>query len=97
VPRVVAGLVSRDTGEPIPEVRVRAFHVGDGGAVRLGSDTTDPDGGYTISYTMPPGLAAIQLRDETLARGRGHSGTTRMPSIASAVFTDSGERTIAVR
>lgn len=60
--RVVAGLVSRDTGEPVPDVRVRAFHVGDGGALRLGSDTTDPDGGYTIPYTMPPGLSVIQLR-----------------------------------
>lgn len=58
--RVVAGLVSRDSGEPIPDVR--AFHVGDGGALRLGADTTDPDGGYTISYTMPPGLSVIQLR-----------------------------------
>src|SRR5690349_60231 len=61
-PRVVAGLVSRDTGEPLPDVHMRAFHVGDGGALRLGSDTTDPDGGYTIPYTMPPGLSAIQLR-----------------------------------
>jgi hypothetical protein len=60
--RAVAGQVARDTGEPIPEVRVRAFHVGDGGALRLGSDTTDPDGGYTISYTLPPGLSAVQLR-----------------------------------
>jgi hypothetical protein len=59
---VVAGLVSRDTGEPIPDVPVRAFHVGEGGALRLGADTTDPDGGYTIPYTMPPGLSAIQLR-----------------------------------
>jgi hypothetical protein len=60
--RVVAGLVRRDSGEPIPDVHVRAFHVGDGGALRLGADTTDPDGGYTISYTMPPGLSVIQLR-----------------------------------
>jgi hypothetical protein len=60
--RVVAGLVRRQSGEPIPDLLVRAFHVGEGGSLRLGSDTTDPDGGYTIPYTMPPGLAAIKLR-----------------------------------
>jgi hypothetical protein len=60
--RVVAGLVSRDSGEPIPDLLVRAFHVGEGGSLRLGSDTTDPDGGYTIAYTMPPGVSAIRLR-----------------------------------
>lgn len=60
--RVVAGQVSRDTGEPVPGIPVHAFHVGEGSALRLGADTSDTEGRYTIRYEPLPGGKTVHLR-----------------------------------
>lgn len=60
--RVVAGQVRRDTGEPLHGLPVRAFHVDEGGVLRLGADTTDTEGRYTIRYEPLPGGKAVHLR-----------------------------------
>lgn len=59
--RLVGGQVRRDDDKPFPGGLVRAFHVGEPGMLRLGEDTTDDEGRYTIRYTMLPGVGTIQL------------------------------------
>lgn len=65
-PRLVSGRVLRDDGQPFGAGRVRAFHEDARGAIRLGEDTTDPEGRYTIRYDMLPEVAAINLRVSVL-------------------------------
>jgi hypothetical protein len=95
--RVVAGQVSRDNGQPIPDVLVRAFHVGGGGALRLGADTTDPGGGYTISYTLPPGLSVVQLRVVAYLQNKAVADSGLLPNalplqfVSLTVSADQGE------
>lgn len=60
--QVVSGEVRREDGVPMRGVRVRAFHGIDGHAVRLGEDTTDGEGRYTIRYDVLPELRRIDLR-----------------------------------
>ena len=60
--QVVSGEVRREDGAPLKGVRVRAVHVVDGRAVRLGEDTTDGEGRYTIRYDVLPELRRIDLR-----------------------------------
>ncbi|SLK00937.1 neuraminidase-like domain-containing protein [Arthrobacter sp. P2b] len=59
---VVSGEVRREDGVPLRRVRVRAVHDIDGHAVRLGDDTTDGDGRYTIRYDLLPELRRLELR-----------------------------------
>jgi hypothetical protein len=61
-PRIVGGRVRRSDGAAVANAPVRAFHVSDGGPVRLGDDQTDADGGYTIHYEFIPGVGGIDLR-----------------------------------
>ena len=56
--RVVSGQVTRADEQPFAGGTVRAFHE----AVRLGEDTTDGEGRYTIRYDPLPGLSTVQLR-----------------------------------
>ncbi len=60
--RLVGGQVRREDGLPFQSVRVRAFHESDRGAIRLGEDTTDAEGRYTIRYELLPGVDVINLR-----------------------------------
>jgi 5-hydroxyisourate hydrolase-like protein (transthyretin family) len=60
--QVVSGEVRREDGMPVRAVRVRAAHDMDGHSVRLGEDTTDNDGRYTIRYDLLPELRRIDLR-----------------------------------
>lgn len=60
--QVVSGEVRREDGVPMRGVRVRAFHGIDSHAVRLGEDTTDGEGRYTIRYDVLPELRRIDLR-----------------------------------
>ena len=62
--RLVGGQVWREDGEPFPDGLVRAFHVGEQGVLRLGEDTTDSEGRYTIHYTSLPGGDAVHLSVE---------------------------------
>ena len=61
-PFVVGGQVRRESGVFLKDGRVQAFHVGEGGDIRLGDDTTDAEGRYTIRYQMLPGVAGLNLR-----------------------------------
>jgi len=59
---VVAGQVKREDGPVVKDVRVRAFHETESGAIRLGEDATDAEGHYTIRYELLPGIDAVELR-----------------------------------
>ena len=59
---VVSGQVRREDRLPVRGVKVRAFHESDRGAIRLGEDTTDAEGRYTIRYELLPGVDGIVLR-----------------------------------
>ena len=58
---VVSGHVRRGDGLPLQGMRVRAIHEADAGSVRLGEDTTDAKGLYTIRYEMLPEVDGINL------------------------------------
>src|SRR5262245_35283426 len=60
--RMVGGQVRRDDGKPLRGATARAFHVNEGSALRLGEDSTDEEGRYTILYPSPPGASAIRLQ-----------------------------------
>jgi hypothetical protein len=60
--RVVAGQVRRDDGRPVTGAIVRAVHLGERGAVRLGDDVADQAGRYAVRYQMVPGVASILLQ-----------------------------------
>lgn len=59
---VVSGAVRREDGLALRDVRVRAVHEADRSAIRLGEDSTDAEGRYTIRYELLPGVDAINLR-----------------------------------
>jgi Neuraminidase-like domain/Salmonella virulence plasmid 28.1kDa A protein len=60
--RMVGGQVRRENGKTLRGATARAFHVTEGSALRLGEDSTDAEGRYTILYPSPPGAAAIRLQ-----------------------------------
>lgn len=62
VPNLVGGQVLREDGQPFPAAPVQAFHAGNRGVLRLGQDTTDTEGRYTIRYSRLPGVGGINLR-----------------------------------
>ncbi len=59
---VVSGQVRREDGLPLQGLQVRAVHEANAGSVRLGEDTTDAGGRYTIRYEQLPGVDSINLR-----------------------------------
>ncbi len=59
---IVSGEVRREDGLPLQGVRVRAAHEVERGSIRLGEDTTDAEGRYTIRYELLPGVDRINLR-----------------------------------
>src|SRR6266540_964982 len=60
--RMVGGQVRRADGKPLRGVMVRAFHANERHALRLGEDSTDSGGRYTIRYAAPPGVGAVHLK-----------------------------------
>ena len=64
---VVSGAVRREDGLALRDVRVRAVHEADRSAIRLGEDTTDVEGRYTIRYEQLPEVASIHLRVSAIA------------------------------
>jgi hypothetical protein len=54
---VVAGQVRRADRLPLQDLRVHAVHEAERGAIRLGEDTTDGEGRYTIRYELLPWVA----------------------------------------
>jgi hypothetical protein len=59
---VVAGQVWRADGLPLRGLHVRAAHEAERDVIRLGEDTTDAEGRYTIRYDLLPGVETINLR-----------------------------------
>lgn len=59
---VVSGRIQRGNEIPFKGGIVRAFHQAEQDAIRLGEDSTDPEGRYTIRYTRLPGINTINLR-----------------------------------
>lgn len=59
---VVSGQVLREDRLPLQGLRVRAFHESELGDIRLGEDTTEVEGRYTIRYELLPGVDVINLR-----------------------------------
>jgi hypothetical protein len=63
--RAVSGRVSYSAGQPSTNATVRAFHASDPAtgqrAVRLGTDTTDTEGAYTIRYDPVPDTEGVNL------------------------------------
>lgn len=59
---VVSGRVKHANDAPFARGQVRAFHETPQGRVRLGEDTTDRSGDYTIQYDLLPGVGSTQLR-----------------------------------
>lgn len=58
---IVSGRVHRDDDVPLPGLLIRAAHDTGNGIVRLGQDTSDDAGRYTIRCESLPGAAAISL------------------------------------
>ncbi|HEV2124852.1 MAG TPA: hypothetical protein VGW38_19055, partial [Chloroflexota bacterium] len=61
---VVSGQVRRENDLPFKGGLVRAFHESERSAIRLGEDTTDAEGRYTIRYEMLSRVLSINLRVE---------------------------------
>lgn len=59
---IVTGELRRQDGLPLRGVRMRAMQEMDGAAIRMGEDTTDAQGHYTIRYELLPGVDGIDLR-----------------------------------
>ncbi|MEQ1844079.1 MAG: neuraminidase-like domain-containing protein [Nitrospira sp.] len=59
---VVSGVVGREDGLPLQGVPVCAVHEAERAVIRLGEDTTDAEGRYTIRYELLPGVDGINLR-----------------------------------
>ncbi|WP_199307266.1 neuraminidase-like domain-containing protein, partial [Alkalinema sp. FACHB-956] len=60
--RTVSGRISLDNGQPLKNMIVRAFHEGEQATVRLGEDSSDAEGRYTIRYEPLPGITRLILR-----------------------------------
>jgi len=61
-PNVVAGTVQTEDKLPAPNRLVRISHLDIRGAIRLGQDTTGPDGRYTIRYDPLPDVEVLHLQ-----------------------------------
>ncbi|MEJ7870614.1 MAG: neuraminidase-like domain-containing protein [Rubrobacteraceae bacterium] len=58
---VVSGHVRRNDDLPLEDGLVRAFHESERGVLRLGEDTTDAQGRYTIRYERLPEMSSVDL------------------------------------
>ena len=86
--RLVSGQVRRADGPPQPGALVRAFPEDDRGPVRLGEESSDGDGRYTIRYELP-GVQSIHLRVAVLgADGRPLASSPVVPDAAALEVID---------
>jgi hypothetical protein len=73
---IVSGQARRENGQPLSHMQVRAVHEAAAtstrsNSLRLGQDTTDADGRYTIRYETLPATDSINLRVSVLdAQGK---------------------------
>jgi len=66
---VVSGRVRQEDVEPLRGISVRAFDETEEASIRLGDDTTDAEGRYTINYERLPGRTGVNLRVEARDEG----------------------------
>jgi hypothetical protein len=59
---IVTGKVIQDNQIPLKGAIIRAFHLAGNDAIRLGQDTTDAEGRYTIYYTPLPDINTLNLQ-----------------------------------
>lgn len=69
---IVTGVVRREDGLPEQGVRIRAVHEVERRSIRLGEDTTDNEGQYTIRYELLPEVKSINLRIIAIAINGKH-------------------------
>lgn len=60
--QIVSGQLRREGGDPWPGLRVQALQLVEQGSIRLGEDTSDGEGRYTIRYQPLPGMAELLLQ-----------------------------------
>ena len=81
VVRLVTGLVRREDGLPLQGARVRAVHVLEHREIRLGDDSADAEGRYTIRYDALPGVDSINLKVSAIGEdGRTIAVSALVPS-----------------
>ncbi|MFD7712866.1 Tc toxin subunit A, partial [Streptomyces sp. NPDC059786] len=86
---VVTGQVRREDRAPLRGVRVRADYGMDGHAIRLGDDTTDAEGRYTIRYELLPDRRGVDLRVSVLdADGRTLTSSGVVPAAKPLEIVD---------
>lgn len=78
---LVTGVVRREDGVPLRGVRLRAAHVSDHGEIRLGDDSADAEGRYTIRYDGLPGVDAVNLKVSVIGEdGRTLASSALVPN-----------------
>lgn len=83
--RIAAGVVKPAAGgakTALAGLVVRAFHESGAAAIRLGQDSTDSDGRFTIRYELLPGVPAVNLK--VTVDGRDGKALTSSPVIQRA-------------
>ncbi|MGE3163992.1 MAG: neuraminidase-like domain-containing protein [Planctomycetota bacterium] len=79
--RLVTGVVRREDGVPLQSARVRASHVAERREIRLGDDTADEEGRYTIRHDALPGVDAINLKVSAIGEdGRTIAASALVPN-----------------
>lgn len=78
---LVTGIVRREDGVPLRGARLRAAHVSDHGEIRLGDDSADAEGRYTIRYDGLPGVDALNLKVSVIGEdGRTLASSALIPN-----------------
>jgi hypothetical protein len=85
--RLVTGVVRREDGVPLQGARMRAAHVSDHREIRLGDDSTDAEGRYTIRYDTLPGVDAINLKVSAMDEDGRTIGSSQVVPNAKPVET----------
>lgn len=85
--RLVTGVLRREDGLPLQGARIRATHVSERGAIRLGDDSTEAEGRYTIRYDALPGVDAINLRVSAIGEDGRTVGSSQVVPNAKPVET----------
>jgi hypothetical protein len=84
---LVTGVVRREDGVLLGGTRIRAAHVADRGAIRLGDDSADAEGRYTIRYDALPGVDAINLKVSAIDEDGRTIGSSQVVPNAKPVET----------
>jgi hypothetical protein len=87
--RLVTGLVQREDGLPLQGAPVRASHVVERREIRLGDDSADAEGRYTIRYDAVPGVDAVDLKVSAIGEdGRTIAASELVPNAKPVEIID---------